>query len=419
MSLDPDATVLVVGGGLAGLRAVETLRAEGQRGRLVLAGAELHPPYDRPPLSKQFLAGTWGLDRVVLRGDDKLTALGVELRLGNRAVSLDTAEHEVCFADGRRVRFDGLVLATGAQPRTLVGTEGFAGVHVLRTLDDCLSLAGDSADPARRVVVVGAGFIGSEVAATFHGTGRDVTVVEALPVPLARVLGQEMGEACAGLHRSHGVDLRTGTAVAAIRTDTDTDSDTGTSTDGGAGRVTGVELLDGTVIPADVVLIAIGVRPTTDWLEGSGLELRDGVVADATLHAADGVVVAGDMARWWDEDYGMERRVEHWTNAAEQGAHAARSLLAGRRGAEAYRPVPYFWSDQYDVKIQMIGIPDPDDTVEVVEGSVEGGRFVAIYGRQGRLSAALGFGRPRQLMGFRPLLERRAPFDEARVLLSA
>jgi NADPH-dependent 2,4-dienoyl-CoA reductase/sulfur reductase-like enzyme len=409
VSLDPDATIVVVGGGLAGLRAVETVRSGGHAGPVVLAGAERHPPYDRPPLSKQFLAGTWGLDRVVLRGDDKLAALDVDLRLGCRAVSLDAAGHEVRFDDGSVVRFDGLILATGAQPRTMADTEGITGVHVLRTLDDCLSLAEETADPARRVVVVGAGFIGSEVAATFHGKGRDVTVVEALPVPLARVLGEEMGEACAGLHRSHGADLRTGVAVAGLRT----------TPDGTGSRVSGVQLLDGTTIPADVVLVAIGVEPTTEWLEGSGLEVRDGVIADSGLHAADDVVVAGDMARWWDEDYAVERRVEHWTNAAEQGVHAARSLLAGRKGAEVYRPVPYFWSDQYDVKIQMIGIPDPDDAVEVVEGSVESGRFVAIYGRQGRLSAALGFGRPRQLMGFRPLLERRAPFDEARVLLSA
>lgn len=409
MSLDRDATVLVVGGGLAGLRAVETLRAEGHNGPLVLAGGEPHPPYDRPPLSKQFLAGTWGLDRVVLRGDEKLAELGIDVRLGHRAESLDAAGRQVRFDDGSTVRFDGLVLATGAKPRTMAGTDDIAGVHVLRTLDDCLALAEDTADPAKRVVVVGAGFIGSEVAATFHGQGRVVTVVEALPVPLARVLGQQMGEACAALHRSRDVDLRTGTAVAALRTEADD----------GRRRVTGVELLDGSVIPAEVVLVAIGVTPITQWLDGSGLEVRDGVVADAGLHAADEVVVAGDMARWWDEDYGVERRVEHWTNAAEQGAHAARSLLAGRKEATAYRPVPYFWSDQYDVKIQMIGIPDPDDAVEVVEGSAQSGRFVAIYCRHGKLSAALAFGRPRQLMGFHPLLERRASFDEARGLLSA
>jgi 3-phenylpropionate/trans-cinnamate dioxygenase ferredoxin reductase subunit len=409
VSLETQATVVVVGGGLAGLRAAETLRAGGHGGPVVLAGAEAHPPYDRPPLSKQFLAGTWGLDRVVLRGHEKLAALGLELRPGHRAVWLDVAGHEVGFDDGSVVPFDGLVVATGAEPRTMSGAEGVAGVHVLRTLDDCLSLAAAGADPAARLVVIGAGFIGSEVAATFHGQGRRVTVVEALPIPLARVLGDEMGEACACLHREHGVDLRTGVAVAGLRTELEA----------ARKRVTGVELVDGTVIPAEVVLVAIGVRPATGWLRSSGLEVRDGVVADATLHAADGVVVAGDTARWWDEDHGVERRVEHWTNAAEQGMHAARSLMAGRRAADAYRPVPYFWSDQYDVKIQMIGIPDPADPVEVVEGSVESGRFVAIYEHDGRLSAALAFGRPRQLMRFRPLLEHQARFEEARSLLSA
>ena len=279
-------------------------------------------------------------------------------------------------------------------------------MHTLRTLEDCLSLAQATADPQRRLVVIGAGFIGSEVAATCHGRGIDVTVLEALPVPLARVLGDAMGEACAALHRDRGVELLTGVPVAGVRT-------------GGDGAVNGVELVDKTVVPADVVVVGIGVRPTTDWLEDSGLELRDGVVTDATLHAADHVVVAGDAARWFDEDLGEHRRIEHWENANEQGRHAATSLLSGRGAAEAYRSVPYFWSDQYEVKIQMLGTPSPDDELAVVHGSVEERRFVAVYGRGARLTAALGFSRPRQLMGFRALLERRASFDEALALLSS
>ena len=182
---------------------------------------------------------------------------------------------------------------------------------------------------------------------------------------------------------------------------------------GPAGAVDGVELVDGAVLDADVVVIGIGVVPTTGWLEGSGLEISDGVVADATLHAADDVVVAGDVARWFDEGLGAHTRIEHWTNAAEQGVAAARSLLAGRAAASPYVPVPYFWSDQYDVKIQVIGYPGPDDDVVVVDGSVREGRFVALYGRGGKLSAALGFSRPRQLMGYRPLLEAGASFDDA------
>lgn len=171
------------------------------------------------------------------------------------------------------------------------------------------------------------------------------------------------------------------------------------------------------MVAADVVVVGIGVTPAAGWLQGSGLEVGDGVLADSTLHAADGVVVAGDVARWFDEDLGRHRRVEHWENAAEQGMQAAKSLMAGRAHAEPYRPVPYFWSDQYDVKIQMLGTPSPDDEVTVVDGSLEEHRFVALYGRAGRLTAALAFSRPRQLMGFRPLLERRASFDEARQLL--
>jgi NADPH-dependent 2,4-dienoyl-CoA reductase/sulfur reductase-like enzyme len=226
-------------------------------------------------------------------------------------------------------------------------------------------------------------------------------VVEALPVPLGRVLGPEIGATCAALHADHGVEVVTGTGVRALR-------------HAGDGPVTGVELDDGRVLDADVVVVGIGVVPTTAWLEGSGLELDNGVVADATLHAAEDVVVAGDLARWYDRSRHALIRIEHWTNAAEQGVAAARSLVAGRHEAAPYVPVPYFWSDQYDVKIQVIGHPSPDDEVVVVDGSLAERRFVAIYGRDGAFTAAVGFSRPRQLMGYRPLLEAGASFDEAR-----
>ncbi|MHB8680882.1 MAG: NAD(P)/FAD-dependent oxidoreductase [Acidimicrobiales bacterium] len=401
--LPSDGTVAVVGASLAGLRAAEHLRAEGHRGPVVLIGAEDHTPYDRPPLSKQFLAGTWGEERIVLRPADKLDELGLDVRLGRRAERVDLSARELTLDDGAEVRFDGLVVATGSTPRTLPDTAGIRGVFTLRTLDDSRALAAATADPGTRLVVIGAGFIGAEVAATCRGRGLQVTVLEALPVPLSRALGDAMGAACGALHERNGVTLRTGTAVSALRTEGA----------GGARRVTGVELVDGTVLPADVVVVGIGVRPVTEWLEGSGLELRDGVVVDATLHAGSGVVAAGDVARWYDSFVGGDIRIEHWTNAAEQGAHAARSLLAGPDAAAPYEPVPYFWSDQYDIKIQVIGHPSPDDDVEVVEGSVAEGRFVALYGRDGRLTAALGFGRPRPLMAYRPYLERRASFAEA------
>jgi NADPH-dependent 2,4-dienoyl-CoA reductase/sulfur reductase-like enzyme len=401
MALDPSSTIAVVGASLAGLRAAETLRADGHTGPVVLIGAEPHLPYDRPPLSKQFLAGTWGLDRVLLRPSEKITALGLDLRLGHSAGALDIEGHTLDLDDGSAVRFDGLVLATGAHPRPLPGTTALTGVHMLRTLEDSIALGAATRAPGARVVVVGAGFIGSEVAATCRGLGARVTVVEALPQPLARVLGLAMGAACGALHRGHEVELLTDVGVRALRTGRD-----GASVDG-------VELDDGTVLDADVVVIGIGVVPTTQWLEGSGLEISNGVVADATLHVADDVVVAGDLARWFDQGLGEDIRIEHWTNAAEQGVAAARNLVAGRSHASAYVPVPYFWSDQYDVKIQVIGHPGPDDDVVVVDGSVDEGRFVAIYGRAGRLTAALGFSRPRQLMGYRPLLEAGASFDDA------
>jgi NADPH-dependent 2,4-dienoyl-CoA reductase/sulfur reductase-like enzyme len=392
--LDGSSTVAVVGASLAGLRATETLRTEGFEGRIVLIGAEHHLPYDRPPLSKQFLQGTWGLDRVRLREPERIEALGVDLRLGRSARALDVERHRLELDDGSKVEFDGLVIATGAHPRTLAAVGQPAAVHVLRTLEDSSALREATAEPGTRLAVIGAGFIGSEVAATCHGRGARVTVIEALSVVLQGALGEQIGTACSALHRAHGVELRTGVRVSGF-------------------AVNGVELDDGTVVPADVVIVAIGVVPTTDWLDGSGLEVRDGVVADATLHATDDIVVAGDVARWYDESLGGEVRIEHWTNASEQGVAAAHSLLAGRAHAPSYTPVPYFWSDQYDVRIQVIGCPRPDDEVVVVDGSVPRGSFVALYGRAGRLTGALGFSRPRQLMRYRQLLERGASFDEA------
>ncbi|HEY5250921.1 MAG TPA: FAD/NAD(P)-binding oxidoreductase [Acidimicrobiales bacterium] len=404
MVFDTHSTIAVVGASLAGLRAAETLRGEGYGGRIVLIGAETHEPYDRPPLSKQLLAGTWGLDRVRLRDPEKIAALGLDLRLGHRAMALDVVGHTLELDDGDRVTFDGCVVATGAHPRSLPDTAHLSGVHTLRTLEDCFALGAEMTGDATRLVVVGAGFIGSEVAATCRGLGVQATVVEALPVPLSRVLGDRIGAVCAALHTEHGVEVRTGVGVSRLVTEP---SSTGE-------RVTGVGLIDGSVIPADVVVVGIGVVPTTDWLTGSGLDVDNGVRADATLHAADDVVVAGDMARWFDERIGDEIRIEHWTNAAEQGAAAARSLLAGRRQAVSYSPVPYFWSDQYDTKIQMIGHPHPDDEIIVVDGTLEDRRFVALYGRAGKLTAAIGFGRPRQLMGFRPMVEAQVSLDEAR-----
>ena len=389
-------SVTIVGASLAGLRAAETLRHEGFDGDVTLIGAEDHLPYDRPPLSKQVLAGKWEPERTALATPDKMVELGVDARLGVRAISFDLATRRLTLQTGETLAVDGLMAATGARCRTLPGTEGLGGVHVLRSLDDCLALRNDFDAVPGRVVVVGAGFIGAEVAATARTRGLEVTMVEALPTPLSRVLGDEMGSVCAAVHRDHGVDLRTGVGVDGLE---------------GEGRVARVLLSDGSAVDADVVVVGIGVIPNTEWLVGSGLTVDNGLLCDASCLAAERVVGAGDIARWPNELFGEVMRVEHWDNAAAQGAHAARRLLSADAGP--FAPVPWFWSDQYDRKIQLAGRVRPDDEVRVVAGSVEERRFAALYGRAGRLMGVLGFNRPRHVMRYRGLIEQRASFDEA------
>ena len=389
-------SVTIVGASLAGLRASETLRSEGFEGDVRLIGAERHLPYDRPPLSKQVLAGDWEPDRTVLTTADKLAELEVEVSLGLSAAAFDLATRTLTLDTGETLAVDGLVVATGAHCRTLPGTGNLDGVYVLRSLDDSLALRAEFEAVPSRVVVVGAGFIGAEVAATARGRGLEVTMVEALPNPLARVLGDEMGSVCAAVHRDHGVDLRTGVGVDGL---------------GGDDRVRQVLLSDGSVVEADVVVVGIGVIPNTEWLDGSGLTIDNGVVCDSSCLAADGVVAAGDVARWPNELFGETMRVEHWDNAAAQGAHAARRLLTEDAGP--FTPVPWFWSDQYDRKIQLAGRVRPDDEVRVVAGSIEERRFAALYGRAGRLMGVLGFNRPRHVMRYRALIEQGASFDEA------
>jgi NADPH-dependent 2,4-dienoyl-CoA reductase/sulfur reductase-like enzyme len=401
------STAVVVGASLAGMNAARTLRLEGHEGAIIVLDPDLRAQYDRPPLSKQFLAENLDPERIMLQSAKE--DLGLDMRLGTRATALDLGEHRIStqHVDGTlaALQYDSLVIATGASARRLPDTAGVAGVHVVRTVDDSLALRADLDAGPRRVVVIGAGFIGGEVAATCRGRGLEVTLVEAMPVPLERALGAAMGEVCARVHTDHGVDVRLGTGVERLET---------VHLDGRE-RVVGVHLTDGTLVDADVVVVGIGVTVNTGWLEGSGLTLDDGIACDDTLLAAPGVVAAGDIARYHSRRFDRSFRIEHWEHAIAGGEAAARRLLAEQRGEAPtiFDPVPWFWSDQYDRKIQLSGRPEATDIARVVHGSVEEFRFVTMYGREGRLVGVLGMNRPRHVIQLRGLIEEGASFDDA------
>jgi NADPH-dependent 2,4-dienoyl-CoA reductase/sulfur reductase-like enzyme len=386
--------IVVVGGSLAGLRAVEALRKRGVDRPIVWVSAENALPYDRPPLSKQVLRGDWEPSRSALKVNYAL--LGVEPLLGIRATSLDAQKRQVVLSNGDVVPYSGLVIATGARARELPGTEGVTGVHTLRTLDDAVAIR-EALGRRPRVTVVGAGFIGLEVASSCRALGLDVTVVEALATPLERQLGPDMGAAVAGLHVAEGVTLRTGVSVERVL---------------GGDRVETLVLSDGSKVEADLVVVGVGVVPETRWLEGSAVRLERGVLCDSRCRTSvQDIVACGDVARWRDAD-GKAMHVEHWTNAVEQANAAVAALLDGDGGPE-YRTVPYFWSDQYDVKFQFAGQVEPGDTLRVVSGSVMTRDLVAIYGRGGRLTAVLTVNNPAAFIRTRRLVQQGAPFDAA------
>ncbi|MFE9649286.1 NAD(P)/FAD-dependent oxidoreductase [Streptomyces sp. NPDC006365] len=382
-------TVAVVGASLAGLSAARSLRKQGYDGRLVLIGDELHRPYDRPPLSKEFLAGTIGEAELVLETDDE--DLQAEWLLGVRATGLDRTNRAIRLADGREVRADGIVVATGAAACTLPGSEGLAGVHVLRTLDDARSLRDELAGGGR-LVVIGGGFVGAEVASTAYALGLDVTVVEAAPTPLAGPLGEAMGAIVSALHADHGVRLLCGVGVKGLS---------------GERRVDAVLLEDGRSVPADIVVIGVGARPCVEWLEGSGIELDNGVKcgADGRTSLA-GVVAVGDCANWYDPRAGVHRRVEHWTGARERPDAAVATLLAGGAMEPGVPRPPYFWSDQYGVKIQFAGHAAGADSVTIEEGTADERNVLAVYRCAGQPVAALGMNQPRLFTRWRKQLSR-------------
>jgi len=387
--------LVVIGASLAGLRAAEAARKAGFSGTITMVGAEHHLPYDRPPLSKAYLDGVEP-KAPYFRTEEKLRDdLGVELLLGASATGLDTANKQVLLGESR-LDYDALVIATGATARRLPGAAGLAGVHTLRTLDDAIAVRG-ALDAGARTVVVGCGFIGSEVASGARKRGLEVTVVEAQPTPLARAVGDEMGRVCAKLHHRHGTDLRCGVGVERIE---------------GEGRVERVVLSDGTAIDADLVVVGIGAEPNTEWLAGSGLALDDGVVCDEYLCAGDGIYAAGDVARWHNPLFDRAMRLEHWTSAAEQAAVAARNAVHPAE-AKPYRTVPYFWSDWYDSRIQFVGIPAAEE-VRIVEGDpARDRRVVALYREGDRLVGALTINGQNVIMKFRGLIMKGASWADA------
>ena len=399
----------MVGSSVAGVRAAETLRQAGFDGTITVVTEESGAPHDRPPLSKKFLSGDVDEERIALRKPEMLDALGLEWMSGSAAVAFDAGSRTVTLANGTTVTGDGVIIATGGTARTLPNVPMVPGVHVLRTLADAKGLQAELR-AGSHMVVIGAGFIGLEAAATATAMGVRVTVLEGAPAPLIRGLGPEMGAAIAKVHERNGVTVRCGVSIAGIELE---------------GRVSAVLLADGERIACDTVLVGIGVAPATQWLEGSGLELRDGVVCDGFLSTGfPGVYAAGDLLRWPNAMFAhveADMRVEHWTNAAEQGAAAANNLLAELGGGERtpYSAVPFFWSDQFDARIQFLGRSHPDAQVEVVAGSVDEGRFCAMYTLHGRFVAVLGVTMPKLVMSSRALLMKETSADEARAHFAA
>ncbi|MFE5704771.1 NAD(P)/FAD-dependent oxidoreductase [Rhodococcus koreensis] len=379
--------LVVVGASLAGLRAAETARREGFAGSLVMVGDERHLPYQRPPLSKQILMRTLDADQAALRIDD----LDVQWMLGEPARSLDIARREITLEGGGALGFDGLVIATGTHARKIAGLEPDGSrVHVLRSLDDAAALT-TKLQHAAHVVVVGGGFIGCEVASACRQLGVEVTIVEAQSHLLKRAVGPEVGDAIASLHCRNGVDLRLGAGLRALEHGVKSEQ---------------VVLTDGSVLSADLVVLGLGASPATDWLRGSGVDLDDGVVCDASLRVrgAVGVTAAGDVARWPNGRYGHSMmRLEHWTNASEQGSAAVHTLLADAAGkaAEPFETVPYFWSDQFGVRVQSVGMPALASSYRVIAGSLASDSFLIEYHDGNELVGVVALGMQSRILKYR------------------
>ena len=391
--LSPLDRVVIVGASLAAVHAIEGLRSHGFQGEIVLIGAEKYLPYDRPPLSKNALRNGPEHEALPLRDPLWYDESGVRLLLGAPARELNISNRTVTLEGGDVVGYDGLVIATGSHPRPVPGANGL--VHLLRTIDDCATLHEELVS-AKHVVIVGAGFIGLEVAATAREMGLDVSVVEIAPEPLSRILGDEVGEWLRGYHAKQGVNLYCGSTMATLRPHGD-----------------GVSVsLDGTrMINADLVVGGVGAAPSTDWLKTSGLRLSDGVLCDSALRtSAPDVVAAGDVARWYHPLFDEVMRLEQWINAAGQGRHAAMTLLGE---SDSYNAVPYLWTDQFDAKVRFVGRANAADQIHVEQLSEDS--LVAVFGRNGVQVGALCINASRQLPRHRNAILGRAPWADALV----
>jgi len=382
--------IVIVGGGLAAARTAEQLRRAEYTGPITIVSDEDHLPYDRPPLSKEVLRSE--TDDVTLKPAEFYDENDITVALGKAARSIDVAAQTVTLSDGSELGYDELIIATGLVPKRIPSFPNIEGIHVLRSFDESLALR-EQAASARNAVVVGAGFIGCEVAASLRGLGVDVVLVEPQPSPLASVLGEQIGALVARLHRAEGVDVRCGVGVAEVQ---------------GTEKVQKVVLGDGTELDADLVVVGIGSHPATEWLDGTGIDVDNGVVCDASgRSSAPHVWAIGDVASW-RHSLGHQVRVEHWSNVADQ----ARALVPAMLGkdAPAAVSVPYFWSDQYDVKIQCLGEPEAGDVVHIVED--DGRKFLAYYERDGVVAGVVGGGMPGKVMKSRAKIAAGAPIAD-------
>lgn len=382
-------TLVIVGASLAGLSAARAARRQGFAGQLVIVGEDPQRPYDRPPLSKEFLSGQFQIQDISLEIEDE--QLDAEWVLGVRAESFHSETRIVTLSDGRTIYADYLVIATGANARQLPELVGLENVVTLRTLEDATALQ-SLVQRGGKMVVLGAGFIGAEVASTARDLGMDVTVLERSATPLCRQLGHEVATLVAKLHAKAGVELICGAEVESFGTDSKT--------------VTEVRLAGGRVLPADVLLVGIGAQPNVGWLEGSGVELGDGVVCDAAGRTnVPGVVAVGDCASWLDLRSGQHRRVEHWTGAQSRPAVAVGALLGHD---DALLPVeqPYFWSCQYGARLQFVGDASVADHVVYEHGEPEEGNFLAVYYAGQNPVAVLGWNQPKLFTRWRKFLAK-------------